>query len=86
MAANRQITITEPRTQRTGLNFVCSECGTLLYHIGIDGVEDGKGNKANRSAYSLQPPISEMLHSCPKCGRKLNFDIDPDKIRISART
>ena len=85
MMAHRQLAITELESRKSGMNFVCSDCGTLLYHIGIDGVEDGNGNKANRSAYSLQPPISEMLQSCPKCGRKLNFEIDPNQIRIRAR-
>lgn len=83
--AHRQITITELKSRRAGINFVCSGCGASLYHIGIDGVEDAKGNKADRSAYSLQPPISEMLQNCENCGRKLNFEIDPNQIRIHAR-
>ena len=83
--AHRQITITDLKSRRAGINFVCSDCGASLYHIGVDGVEDAGGNKADRSAYSLQPPMSEILRSCPKCGRKLNFEIDPNQIRIHAR-
>lgn len=82
--ANPQIALTELRSRKSGINFVCSGCGALLYHIGIDGVEDSGGNKSDRSAYSLQPPISDVQENCARCGRKLNFDINPDRIRIRA--
>ena len=80
--ANTQVTLTEFRSRKAGINFVCSGFGMLLYHIGTDGVEDGHGKKANRSAF--QPPLSDIHEVCTKCGRKLNFDIDTDHISIKA--
>jgi DNA-directed RNA polymerase subunit RPC12/RpoP len=83
---NPQLMLTEFRSRRSGINFVCSRCGNLLHHVGIDGVADGYGNKASRSAYALQSPLSDIQNACPKCGRKLNFDFDPDVLIIEATT
>jgi hypothetical protein len=81
---NPQLMLTEFRSRRSGINFVCSGCGNLLHRLGIDGVADGYGNKANGSAYALQSPLSAIQNACTKCGRKLNFDFDPDRLIIRA--
>jgi hypothetical protein len=79
---NQQFALTTAGSRRSGINFVCSGCGSLLYHIGIDGVIDGYGNKTNRSVYALQPHLSDAHETCTKCGRELNFDIDPERLSI----
>jgi hypothetical protein len=60
---------------KSGINFVCSNCGALLHHIGADA--DG----ANSSAYPRQP-VSEILKNCPECERELIFDIDLSSVKI----
>ncbi len=57
---------------KSGINYVCSECGKLLYHIGTD----------NTSPSPKQQNIAKKLHRCPQCGRKLDTEIDPDEITI----
>jgi len=64
---------------RRGINYVCGSCGALLYHSGPDGVsEDGKTGFASRQPWE----VVERMRSCPKCGRTLNPDADPNKIKL----
>jgi DNA-directed RNA polymerase subunit RPC12/RpoP len=57
---------------KSGINFVCSECGKLLCHIGAH----------NASSSSRQFEFAGKLLRCPECGRKLDTEIDPDRITI----
>lgn len=62
-----------------GINFVCSECGALLYHTGRDGAfEGGEVGFPSRQPYE----VVESLISCPDCGHKLNPSPDPHSVKI----
>jgi hypothetical protein len=65
---------------RSGINYVCAGCGTLLYHMGVEGAyENGEVNLPSR-----QPrEVAERLKSCPSCGRKLNHEPDPAMIKVT---
>jgi DNA-directed RNA polymerase subunit RPC12/RpoP len=66
-----------------GINYVCSSCGTLLYHTGPDGAfEGGEVGFPSRQPYE----VAENLASCPKCGHKLNSSPDPEDFKILAKT
>lgn len=65
---------------KSGINFVCSDCGVLLCHIGIDGtyrITDGSLPSRHRF------DIATRLESCPECGRKLNLEPDPDSVKVT---
>lgn len=74
-----------PRTverQKSGINYVCSGCGILLYHTGIDGAFE-----VGEEAFPSKQPaeIAERLTSCPNCGRRLNPEPNPLMIRVETR-
>jgi hypothetical protein len=65
---------------KSGINYVCAGCGTLLYHTGIEGAYEG----GEIGFPSRQPrEVAERLESCPSCGRKLNADPDPQMIKVA---
>gem|GEM_PF-1694003 len=65
-----------------GINYVCAECGALLYHSGNDGAYEGGAV----SFPSKRPAeVANRLLQCPQCGHKLNSDPDPDSIRINRK-
>jgi predicted RNA-binding Zn-ribbon protein involved in translation (DUF1610 family) len=66
---------------KSGINYVCSECGVLLYHTGVDGAYE-----VGREAFPSKQPaeIAERLTSCPNCGRRLNSVANPATIKIEA--
>ena len=71
-----------PRTVerlKSGINYVCSGCGILLYHTGVDGAYEG-----GREAFPSKQPgeVVGNLASCPNCGHTLNFEANPATIRI----
>lgn len=64
---------------RRGINYICGACGALLYHSGPDGAsEGGEIGFASRQPWE----VAENLKSCPRCGRTLNSDPDPDTIKL----
>jgi len=64
---------------RSGINYVCGDCGALLYHSGPDGAsEGGETGFASRQPWE----VVERMKSCPKCGRVLNPDPDPNMIKL----
>ena len=64
---------------RRGINYVCGNCGAILYHSGPDGaVEGGETGFASRQPWE----VVEKMISCPQCGRKLNPDPDPNTIKL----
>jgi len=65
---------------KSGINFVCSDCGVLLCHIGIDGtyrIRDGSLPSRHRF------DIATRLENCPECGRKLDLEPDPDSVKVA---
>lgn len=66
-------------TPRLGMNYVCAECGALLYHSGIDGAYE-----AGAVSFPAKQPAEVVgrLHQCPRCGHRLNSDPDSDSIQI----
>ncbi len=67
---------TSGSSPKSGINFICSNCGTLLHHIGADA--DG----TNSSTYPRQP-VSEIMKTCPECERELIFDVDLSSVKIN---
>lgn len=69
-------------TREPGINYVCAECGTLLYHSGIDGAYE-----AGAVSFPAKKPaeVAGRLHECPRCGHKLNSNPDSDSIQISEK-
>lgn len=64
---------------RSGVNYVCGGCGTLLYHNGPDGAsEAGEPGFASRQPWE----VVDKLKTCPGCGRTLISNPDPDTIKI----
>jgi len=63
-----------------GINYVCAECGMLLYHSEIDGAYE-----AGAVSFPAKKPaeVAGRLHECPRCGHKLNSSPDSDSIQIS---
>jgi len=67
-------------TAKLGINYVCADCGTLLYHTGVDGAFEG----GEPGFPSRQPcEVAENLGTCPACGHRLNHEPDPDRIRVT---
>ena len=75
------IIVTNRVSRRSGIDFVCSSCHTVLYHIGFEAENVGD----TRSHYP-KDSIFTTLNECTKCGRELNFDIDPDLVKILPAT
>ena len=78
---SNSITVTNQVSCRSGIDFVCSSCHTVLYHIGFEAENVGD----TRSHYP-KDSIFTTLNECTKCGRELNFDIDPDLVKILPAT
>jgi len=67
-------------TAKLGINYVCADCGTLLYHTGVDGAfEGGEPGFPSRQPHE----VTRNLRTCPACGHKLNPQPDPDRIRVT---
>jgi DNA-directed RNA polymerase subunit RPC12/RpoP len=67
-------------SSKSGVNYVCADCGTVLYHTGVDGVfEGGEPGFPSRQPHE----VTENLRTCPACGHKLNPQPDPDTIRVT---
>ena len=67
---------------KSGINYVCSECGALLYHTGVDGAY-AVGQEASPSKQPAE--IADRLTSCPNCGRRLSSQPDLGTIKVQAR-
>jgi DNA-directed RNA polymerase subunit RPC12/RpoP len=65
-----------------GINYVCAECGALLYHSGNDGAYE---NGAVSFPAKQPAEVASRLLQCPQCGHKLNSDPDPDSVRINRK-
>ncbi|MGD0175606.1 MAG: hypothetical protein ABSC50_02135 [Candidatus Bathyarchaeia archaeon] len=67
---------------KSGINYVCSGCGILLYHTGVDGAYE-----VGQEAFPSKQPaeIADRLTSCPNCGRRLSSQPDPGMIKVEAR-
>jgi hypothetical protein len=66
-------------SSKSGVNYLCADCGTVLYHTGVDGAfEGGEPGFASRQPHE----VAENLTTCPECGRRLNPQPDPDTIRV----
>jgi len=70
----------EPRP-KCGINFVCSSCRTLLYHIGPE-----TENMRNSSSRYPRDAIFAELKKCSKCGHELNLEIDANQVKILPAT
>ncbi len=77
---SRLISRTIQTPSKSGINYVCSGCGTLLYHTGIEGAYEG----GEVGFPSRQPrEVADRLKSCPSCGRNLNAEPDPEMIKVT---
>lgn len=66
-------------TSKSGVNYVCADCGTVLYHTGVDGAfEGGEPGFASRQPHE----VADNLKMCPACGHTLNPQPDPDTIIV----
>jgi hypothetical protein len=65
---------------KSGVNYFCSDCGTVLYHTGSDGVF-----QAGDPAFASRQPheVAKDIGTCPACGHKLNPEPDPETIRVT---
>lgn len=80
MASKLVLDIIEPLIN-SGINYVCADCGAMLYHSGVDGAfEGGEPGFPSRQPYE----VTDRLRSCPACGHKLNPQPDSDSIRVTA--
>ena len=68
-----------PNSMVPGINYLCAECGALLYHSGIDGAYE-----VGAVSFPAKQPaeVAGRLHECPRCGHKLNSDPDSDSVKI----
>lgn len=65
---------------KSGINYVCADCGSILYHTGVDGAfEGGEPGFPSR----LPNEVVERLRTCPACGHKLNPQPDSDTIKVT---
>ena len=66
---------------KSGINYVCSDCGSLLYHTGLDGAYE-----VGQEAFPSKQPaeIAGRLGSCPNCGRRLSSQPNPEMIKVEA--
>jgi len=65
------------RNPTSGINFVCSSCRALLYHIGAD-----TENMRNSSSRYPKDAIFATLKKCTECGHELNFEIDANYVKV----
>lgn len=57
---------------KSGISYVCSNCGTLLYHI-------GSGYQVNGRPSPLRPKeIAKRMKTCPNCGHELKSEPEGD--------
>lgn len=68
------------RLAKSGINYVCSDCGTLIYHTGVGGAFEG-----DRVAFPAKQPaeVVDRIKSCPNCGRALNAEPSPDSVTVT---
>jgi len=66
---------------RSGINFVCSHCHKLLYHIGPE-----TENARNSSSRYPRDSIFVILKKCTECGHELNFEIEANYVKILPAT
>ena len=62
---------------KSGINFVCSSCHALIYHIGGE-----TENKRNSSSRYPKESIFANMKKCAECGHELNFEVDPNKVKV----
>lgn len=56
----------------SGISYVCSNCGTLLYHIGSE-------YQGGARPSPLRPvEVAERMKVCPECGHKLKSEPEED--------
>jgi len=66
---------------KSGINFVCSCCGRLVYHIG----SEPEPARISSSKYP-KDSIFAGLKNCAGCGHELNFEIDPNYVKVMPAT
>jgi len=75
-----QFTVLRKRiTRPPGINYLCSQCGNLLYHVGLrDSMEESV------LELPLQPyQIATRLRICPECGHRLEPEASAEAIKIA---
>jgi len=75
------IIVTNQVSRRSGIDFVCSSCHTVLYHIGFEAE-----NVGDACSHYPKDSIFTTLKECTKCGHELNFEMDPDLVKILPTT
>ena len=71
------IIVTNQVSRRSGIDFVCSSCHTVLYHIGFEAE-----NVGDTCSHYPKDSIFTILKECTTCGHEVNFDFDPDLVKI----
>lgn len=68
-----------PNNRGAGINYLCAECGALLYYSGIDGAYE-----VGAVSFPAKQPgeVASRLRECPRCGHKLNSDPDSDSVKV----
>lgn len=57
---------------KPGISYLCSNCGTLLYHIGPEYLDSAR-------PVPLRPvEVAERMKVCRECGHKLKSELERD--------
>lgn len=69
LSASSRLMLSIPKS---GISYVCSNCGTLLYHIGSEYQVGGRPSP-------LRPKeVAERMKTCPECGHRLKLEPEED--------
>lgn len=72
--------IVHPRT--SGIRYVCSRCGTLLYQVTVNEAYSMNGAQVD----PLEPfEVATWFKCCPNCGHRLEGSLAPTGLRIGIK-